>query len=149
MAKFSFFRRKTSAVSGEVTLSSDLLQVLTNIDDEKDISQIARESGLPTAEFKACLSKLYKLGLIEPVTNTEQKYNSDFVKEIINEITFYVGPIAEMIIADTLSDLNITDERIPLSNLDKLISLLSDEIPDDDEKIKFKRNINLLAAKAR
>ncbi len=149
MAKFSFFRRTTSGISGQVTMSSALLQVLANIDETKEIALIGRESGLPADEFKSCLSQLYKLGLIEPVTNTEQKYSTDFSQEITKELTFFVGPLAEMIIADTLSDMNIPDERIPLSNLDKLISLLTDEIPDDNEKKKFKLKINELAAKAR
>ena len=148
MAKFRFFKRTTSEINGEVTLTSELLRLLAMIDEKKEISQIARDSGFPLDVFKQNLSKLFQMGLIVPVENTIQKYNPAFLKEITHELMFYVGPVAEMIISDTLSDLNISDERIPVTRLDHLISLLSEEIPVANQKQEFDKKIKTLASRA-
>jgi len=148
MAKFSFFKRSTTEISGEVTLPSNLLKTLSLINEDKEISQIARESGLSAEEFKQNLAKLYKLGLIVPVQKTIQKYSSSFVMEIIKELTFFVGPIAGMIVSDTLTDLNIQDQRIPVNILDKVILLISEEIPDEGQQVEFQTKIKGLASGA-
>jgi hypothetical protein len=106
---------------------------------------IARESGMDTADFKRNLTILYKMGLIMPVVKKIiQRYSSDFLQELTAILTYHVGPVANIIMNDILSDMNITDNKIPVDDLEALVSKIDDEISDPIQKIEFNKKIKKL-----
>ena len=144
MAKFKYFKM-VSSINGDITLSANQLRLLSLIDENKEIGLIARESGMDVPDFKRTLAKLYKMGLIIPVVKkTIQRYSPDFLQELTIILTYHVGPVAHIIMTDILSDMNITGKKIPVNDLGKLLSKITDEISDPDQKIEFNNKVKKL-----
>lgn len=150
MAKFKYFKKAALHINGDITLSAKQFHLLALIDEKKEIGLIARESGMDIAEFKQYLAELYKMGLIIPVIKkTIQRYSADFLQELITILTYYVGPVANIIIADILSDMNIADKKIPVDDLQKLASQIISEISDPNQKIEFSKKLEKLLLRTR
>ena len=90
------------------------------------------------------------MGLIIPVTKKIiQRYSVDFFEEISTTLTYYVGPVANIIMTDILSDMNIADKKIPVYDLEKLVSKIIDEILDPNQKIEFNNEVEKLLLRVR
>ena len=142
MAKFKYFKKAVSNIDGDIILSSQEFRLLSLIDENKEIGVIARESGMAKDDFKQQMSKLYKMGLITPVVKRiVRRYSPDFLQTLIKILTYHVGPVADIIMADILSDMNIQDKKIPVEDLEKLLFKITDEIPDINQKIEFNNKV--------
>ena len=148
MAKFKYFKKVGPNIDGDITLSANQFRLLALIDENKEIGLIAGEFGMDIADFKRYLKSLYQMGLIIPVVkkNTQQ-YSPDFLKELTAILTYHVGPVANIIMTDILSDMNIKDKKIAVNELGELLSKITDEIPDPSQKIDFNEMVekNLLS----
>lgn len=102
------------------------------------------------AEFKQYLMELYEMGLIIPVIKkTIKRYSADFLQELITILTYYVGPVANIIIDDILSDMNIADKKIPVDDFQELASKIINEISDPKQKIEFRNKLEKLLLRTR
>ncbi|WP_300457765.1 hypothetical protein [Desulfobacula sp.] len=145
MAKFKYFKKRASHLHGDITLSAQQFSILALIDENKEIGLIARESGMAPDDFKRNLTALYKMGLIMPVVKKIiQRYSANFLEELTAILTYHVGPVANIIITDILSDMNITDNKIPVNDLEALLSKIDDEISDPIQKIDFNNKVKKL-----
>jgi DNA-binding MarR family transcriptional regulator len=145
MAKFKYFKKAGLNIDGDITLSSQEFRLLSLIDENKEIGMIVRESGMDIHDFKGHMAKFYKMGLIIPVVKKIiQRYSSDFLQELIAILTYYVGPVATIIMTDILSDMNIRDKKIPVEDLEKLLFKVTDEISDINQKIEFNNQVKKL-----
>ena len=145
MAKFKYFKKATADINGDITLSANQFHLLALIDEKKEIGLIARESGMTLPVFKQHVAKLYEMGLIVPVVKkTIQRYSPEFLQELTSILTYLVGPVAKIIMADILSDMNITDEKISVGDLGTVLSKITDEISDPSQKIEFNNKVEKL-----
>lgn len=145
MAKFKYLKKVTSGIDGDITLSANQFRLLSLIDENKEIGLIARESGMDLPDFKKHLAKLYEMGLIIPVVKKIiQRYSPEFLQELTSILTYHVGPVANIIITDILSGMNITDKKIPVEDLRKVLSKITDEISDLRHKIEFNDKVEKL-----
>jgi DNA-binding MarR family transcriptional regulator len=145
MAKFKYFKKSVLNIDGDIILSSQEFRLLSLIDENKEIGLIARESGMDMDDFKQHMSKFFKMGLIIPVVKrTIRRYSPDFLEALIKILTYYVGPVAKIIMADILSDMNIQDKKIPVADLEKLLFKITDEISDINQKIEFNNKVKKL-----
>jgi DNA-binding MarR family transcriptional regulator len=145
MAKFKYFKKSVSNIDGDIILSSQEFRLLSLIDENKEIGLIARESGMDMDDFKRHMSKFFKMGLIIPVVKrTIRCYSPDFLEALIKILTYYVGPVAKIIMADILSDMDIQDKKIPVADLEKLLFKITDEISDINQKIEFNNKVKKL-----
>ena len=145
MAKFKYFKKANLNIDGDIVLSSQEFRLLSLIDEKKEIGLIARESGMDIDDFKGHMAKFYKMGLIIPVVKKIiQRYGPDFLQEIISILTYHVGPVANIIMTDILSDMDIRDKKIPVDDFGKLLSKITDEISDTNQKIEFNNQVKKL-----
>lgn len=145
MAKFKYFKRATSTIDGDITLTAKQFRLLALIDENKAIGLIARESGMDSADFKRYIAELYEMGLIIPVVKKIiQRYSPDFLQELTALLTYHVGPVANMIMTDILSDMNIMDKKVPVDDLGKLLTKITHEISDPNQKIEFNNKVEKL-----
>jgi DNA-binding MarR family transcriptional regulator len=145
MAKFKYFKKADLNIDGDITLSSQEFRLLSLIDENKEIGLIARESGMEIDDFKRHMLKFHKMGLIIPVVKRIiRRYSPDFLQELMTILTYYVGPVATIIMTDILSDMNIRDKKIPVEDLEKLLFKITDEISDINQKIEFNNQVKKL-----
>ena len=142
-----YFKQAPAKDGDQMSLTSDMLRLLMAVNENKDIQEIGSELGMPPAQLKKNLAKLLNIGLIIPVQKGIPCYSPQFIEIIIQHLAHSVGPMAQIIVEDVLADLNIMDNRIPISMAAEVVSTLSEEIPDEAQKIDFKRAMIELLSK--
>jgi predicted transcriptional regulator len=136
-----YYRKVIRADNDEVSLDADMIRLLIAIDQTKSLYQIAEEVDMDHTTLKNALSKLLKQGLIEPVRKNIPALGSYFLDALRINLSKAVGPIAEILIADTAADMNLDLTAIPVNQAAELIAHLSLEIPDEENQMQFKKSM--------
>ena len=87
------------------------------------------------------LEKLLKQGLIEPVKKGLPVLDKIFLQALKINLSKVIGPMAEILIEETVSDMELTAPGIPVHQAAELITTLSHEIPDEEKRIEFKKSM--------
>lgn len=133
------YRKITRMDNKEVVLDTDMIRLLIAIEENKALEQIAREIDMDTDTLSATLAKLLKLKLVEPVRKNGGKVRSQFLEALKLHLSRAVGPMAQILLEDAMSDMNLSGNGIPQNQAAELISVLAVDIPDEDVRIQFKK----------
>jgi hypothetical protein len=136
------FRRVVRSNIGNVSLDSQMLDVLMELDGKKNLDSIVKKTGMTTGNLREAVSKLLKLNLIENVIEGAGTFlDDDFMSYLNEQLALAIGPVAEIIIEDAVSDLGYRMSQIPSHKIAELIDLLSREIQREERKESFKLNM--------
>ncbi|MDP3284034.1 MAG: hypothetical protein Q8M56_06375 [Desulfobacterales bacterium] len=136
------FRRVAKSNMGEVSMDSRMLDVLMELDGKKNLGSIAKKAEMSTGNLREALSKLLKLNLIENVVERTGTFlDNDFLGYLNEQLALAIGPVAEVIIEDAVSDLGYRMSQIPSHKIAELIDLLSRDIQREEKKESFKLNM--------
>ncbi len=136
-----YFRKVIRKDSDKISLDADMIRLLIAIDENKSLYQIAEEVNMQATTLKTTLSKLLDQGLIEPVKKDISYLDHLFLEALRINLSKAVGPIAEILIADVVEDMNLKTSEIPTNQASKLINNLSLEIPEEKNRIEFKKSM--------
>ena len=131
------FKRVARKDSGNVSIDTRALEVLMEIDGKKNLNDIARKTGLDLANMRNVISGLVKQDLIAPASNGFKVLGAEFQQMLETELALAVGPIAEVLVEDALSDLGLRSGQIPMSKAAELVELLSRDIQREEKKSAF------------
>lgn len=118
-----------------------MIRLLIAIDENKTLTQIAAEVHMETQRLKKNLGKLIQLGLVEPVQKDLPVLDKIFLQALNINLSKAIGPMAEFLIEEVTSQMNITDPGIPVHQAAEMIATLSHEIPDAEKRIEFKKSM--------
>jgi len=136
------FRRVVLSNIGDVSLDSRMIDVLMELDGRKNLGSIEKKTGISKGNLREAVSKLLKLNLIENVVEgTGAFLDSDFLGYLNEQLALAIGPVAEVIIEDAVSDLGYGMSQIPCHKIAELIDLLSRDIQREERKKSFKLNM--------
>jgi hypothetical protein len=135
------FRRTPRNDTGEFSMDSRMLTLLMEIDGKTSLGEIARKRGLQLNNLQNALSRLLQLKLITPVQPAVSSLDQDFLNFLRLQLSQAVGPIAEILIEDAISDLGHSLSNFPANQVAELVDLLSREIQREDKAMIFKQNI--------
>ncbi len=138
------FKLAAKGTSKEISLSSIEWGVITQIDGEKTVGEIARNLALSPEEAFDVVDSLQKKGLIFFDHEVETKIDfvdERFIKKINDKLVKYIGPVAQYLINDMLAELKVEDKKLPKERVPEFIELLSDEITDEKKKVNFQREM--------
>ena len=144
-----FFRKVTPPDSNEIRLNADMIRLLMVIDENKDLLQISNESGMDISMLNHILSKLLKLKLIEPVEKKTQFLSKKFIEAMKTNLSQAVGPMAHIIIEDTVAEMELKMSEIPGHQAAELISNIAREVPEENKQIEFKKTMIKIMKKNR
>ncbi len=136
-----YFRKVIRKDSDKISLDADMIRLLIAIDENKSLNQIAEEVDMQATTLKTTLSKLLDQGLIEPLKKDISYLDHLFLEALRINLSKAVGPIAEILIADVVEDMNLKTSEIPTNQASKLINNLSLEIPEEKNRIEFKKSM--------
>ena len=136
-----YFRKVIRKDSNEISLDADMIRLLIAIDENKSFYQIAEEVDMQAATLKTTLSKLLDQGLIEPVNKDVPYLNHLFLEALRINLSKAIGPMAEILIVDVVEDMNLKASEIPTNQAAELINNLSLEIPEEKNRIEFKKSM--------
>ena len=134
-----FFRKVIRDEMGRVSLEPQMVRLLVTIDESKPIGTTARELGINLASLRETLQKLLRLGLVERVENTGAVLNGSFVTGLREQMARAVGPMAEVLIEETLDEMRLSISRIPAHLGAELIGNLARQIPREEKRIEFQK----------
>ncbi len=135
----AYYRKVIRKDNDAVSLDADMIRLLIAIDEKKNLYQIAEEVDMGTATFKKALSKLLGQGLIEPVQKDIPVLDHAFIKTLQINLSLAIGPMAEILIEDMAEEMEIDPEAIPVHQAAELIAHLSLEVPDEENRMQFKK----------
>ena len=144
-----FFRKVTPADSHEIQLNADMIRLLMVIDENKDLLQISNEAGMDISMLNHILTKLLKLKLIEPVEKKTQFLSEKFIEAMKTNLSQAVGPMAHIIIEDTVAEMELKMSEIPGHQAAELISNIAREVPEENNQIEFKKTMIKIMKKNR
>jgi len=144
-----YYRKIIRKDNDAVSLDADMIRLLIAIDENKNLYQIAEEVDMGTAEFKKALSKLVDQGLIEAVQKDIPVLDQSFMETLRINLSRAIGPMAEILIEDQADEMEINPTAIPVNQAAELIAHLSLEVPDEENRMQFKKSMLAILNKIR
>ena len=144
-----YYRKIIRKDNDAVSLDADMIRLLIAINENKNLYQIAEEVNMGAAEFKKALSKLINQGLIEPVQKDIPVLDQSFIKTLRINLSRAIGPMAEILIEDQADEMQIDPTAIPVNQAAELITHLSLEVPDEENRMQFKKSMLAILNKFR
>jgi hypothetical protein len=145
----TYYRKVIRKDNDQVSLDADMIRLLIAIDENKNLYQIAEEVDMGTATFKKALSKLLDQGLIEPVKKDIPVLDQSFIQTLQINLSKAIGPMAEILIEDLADDMELNPSSIPVNQAAELIAHLSLEVPDEENRMQFKKSMLAILNKIR
>jgi len=113
--------------------------VITQVDGSKNVGQIKKILSLTDEEVKKIFQKLLDENLIEVVG---KPVNIDYISttlidDIQQDLTYFMGPVAEIVLEETIGGLNASRSKFPREKLSLLIELLSNQISNPKKRYEF------------
>ncbi|RMI02428.1 MAG: hypothetical protein D6681_10445 [Calditrichaeota bacterium] len=125
----------------EVKLRSLEWAIVTQLNGEKTVDQISEILALSPEEAQAMFGRLMAEGLLELVRVPET--NTFVPPEVFNEIeqryTYYVGPVANILIEDLLAEMKRNRQNLERKQLPLLVELLGLEISSPEKRLEFQK----------
>jgi len=136
-----FFRKAIRKDNKAVSMDGEMIRLLLSVDENKTLSRIGEEIGMNTAVLKETISKLVRMGIVEPVAKKTNFLSSAFLNELTVNLTHAIGPMSEFLIEDTVSAMGFAINEIPLNRAPELITVIAEGIPDDQTRANFKKKM--------
>ena len=132
-------RRTVSADLGEVSLDSQMLQVLMELDGKKTLGQVAQSLNISMKDLRTVLGKLHDLKLCEPAKENMPTLGKDFFDFLSNQLSRAMGPIADVVIEDEINGMGEDPKFFPAHRAAELVDLLARQILREERKVAFQQ----------
>lgn len=136
--------RLAARPSADVQLRAEDWSVLTQLDGEKTILDIAEASQLNELFTSKIICRLHELGLIELVAVQVSEaqpmvdyVDVSFINQIEADLIQAIGPMAAIVVDDCAEQLGHSRSSIPKDAVYELVEQLANEIPDAARRTKF------------
>jgi predicted transcriptional regulator len=126
---------------GEISLDGRTLRLLLEFDGKRTVFDIANRLNVSVSQLKPVISKLLEAKLIELTEEGVPKVDKDFLNYLTSELALAVGPLAKLIIEDAVEELGCSIDNFPVTYLAELVETVSKEIPREEKKNTFRKNI--------
>jgi hypothetical protein len=131
------FTRNDNMDLNELSIDNHMLSVLINIDGEKNIQEIVKNTNLSSKEIKSAVLKLLKVELIQLQETVVSTLDEDFIIFLRTQLSKFVGPIASILLEDVADDLGYDIIDIPVGQAAVFVHLISKEISDPSKRTMF------------
>ncbi len=125
----------------EITLDAEMIRLLMAIDENKNISQVARAAEMNLSQVRGVLAKLLKLELVVPVKKDVTYLEQSFINFLKAKLTESVGPMGEILIEDILDEMGLQIDRIPVNAAPDFIRNIAKEIPQEENRTLFEATV--------
>ncbi|HUT43806.1 MAG TPA: hypothetical protein VMW95_05665 [Desulfobacterales bacterium] len=135
------FKVNVNLDMGKISLNARMLDVLYALDGSRDIDSVSHFLKISMHDLRAILHKLYQQKLIVRIEKTVSMLDNDFINLLQSQLAEVMGPIANMLIKDVMSQMSVSPTSVPANRAAELIDILSSKIPIDDKKKAFRKTM--------
>ena len=132
-----YFKKTIQKNMEEITLDAEMIRLLMAIDENKNISQIARAAEMNLSQVKDVLVRLLKLELVVPVKKDVTYLEQPFINFVKTKLSEFVGPMGEILIEDILDEMGLRIDRIPVNAAPDFVRNIAGEIPQEENRTLF------------
>ena len=132
-------KRSLQADIGEVSLDSRMLKVLMELDGKKKLGEIAQSLQMNMKDLRPVVQKLHQLKLCQPARESMPILERDFFDYLSAQLSRAMGPIADVVIEDEISEMKETSNRFPAHRAAELVDLLARQILREERKVAFQQ----------
>ena len=127
----------------EANLKSLEWAVVTQLNGKRTVGQIGEILALDQIELQRIFKSLLDKDLLELTTIQEKKKSVpiEYINSLETLYTFFIGPMAKIIIEDTLTEINLSRRDISYKELPYIIELLCLEISSEKKRFEFQKEI--------
>ncbi len=126
---------------GEFTLDGRMFRVVREIDGKKTIDTIARATGTDVESMRRILQALLERELIAPADGVLDRIKQEFFEYLTEQLCLAVGPMAEVLIDDTLDEIGLNRKRFQMEQARDLVHILTQKILREEKKSMFKEKL--------
>lgn len=137
------FKLSNSELTGEVNLKPEAWRILSQVNGVRTLGEIAKTVGMNEATASQIADTLLQARILEvasggaPIVNPN--VDEAFFKDVTRELARAMGPMASLIIEDTVAALGEKQESFPRARLADLVERVSEEIRDPNKRIHFQQ----------
>lgn len=135
------FRRIPGGKLKKLSLDGRMSKVLMAVDGEKSVTSLAGELAMDEGVLKGILIKLHDRNLIETVKKPTPNNIPEFISYAKLHLSLAIGPLAEVILEDAVSDLGYRMDSFPKQKAAELTELLSRQIQHEEKRDVFKKKL--------
>jgi hypothetical protein len=135
------FKRTVKEDSGEVSFDNLMLATFMELDGKKNLAMVAKKTGFKMSVVREAVNKLLRLQLIELAEDAIPVADKGFLDYLKMELSLAIGPLAEVIIEDTVNELGYSMAKVPQHRAAELVEMLAREIHREDKRVIFKQNM--------
>lgn len=132
-------KRVLNSDLGEISLDSQMLNTLMQIDGVKNLGEIAESLNIDMSSLKEILLRLDKLNLIEADVSTVPTLDDEFFDFLTDRLSIAMGPMAEILIEDEIQEMGVQRNEIPTHMAAELVDTLAREILREEKKVEFQQ----------
>ncbi|MFO8111892.1 MAG: hypothetical protein R6T92_05225 [Desulfosalsimonadaceae bacterium] len=134
-------KRTVRADMGEVSLDSQMLNVLMELDGKKTLGQVAHSLNMNMKTLRDIVSRIYQMRLCEAAAESMPVLGRDFFNALSVELSKAMGPIADVVIEDEVADMGETQDRFPAHRAAELVDVLARQILREERKVAFQQSM--------
>ena len=132
-----YFKKTIRNDIEKVTLDAEMIRLLMAIDENKNISQVARAAEMNLSRVRDILGKLLKLELVVQVTKEIIYIDRAFIGFLKTKLSEAVGPMSEILIEDITDEMGLQIDRIPVDAAPDFVRNIAREIPQEENRTLF------------
>lgn len=132
------FKQVVRDGAGDISIDSRLLSVFLELDGKKTLSTVAQKAGMNMGDMREVISRLLDLNLVEPTVEDVLMLDDDFLDYLNTQLSLAVGPVAEVLVEDEITNMGHIFSQFPASRVAELVEMLSSTIKREEKKSAFK-----------
>lgn len=137
------FKLSSGDVAGEINLKPEAWRVLTQINGNRTVAEVATSVGMDAVSVTQIVDMLYKAGILEVAAGSTaiptETVDAAFFKQVTTELARAMGPLAQIIVEDEVANLNEKLDDFPRDRIPDLVERVSAAIPDPKKRLTFQQ----------
>jgi hypothetical protein len=138
------FKQSEKVNAPDLSLDIKMSNIFWAMDGSRNLKTIAREDAYDLEELAASVLTLMKMGALEADQPLAGKVDKKTFDILTQNLTQAIGPMAGILIEDTISDMGHSLSSLPNHKLGQLVNQLAMEIQDDESSARFKSSMSHL-----
>ena len=134
-------KRTVRADMGEVSLDSQMLNVLMEMDGKKTLGQVAQSLNMNMKTLREIAKRIHQMQLCEQAAESVPLLGRDFFNVLSSELSKAMGPIADVVIEDEIADMGESRDRFPAHRAAELVDVLARQILREERKVAFQQEM--------
>ena len=135
------FKQSENVNISDLSLNVKMLNIFWAMDGTRDFKTVAREDAYDLEELAADVQTLMRMGLLEANQVMAGFVDKETLDILSQNLSQAIGPVANILVEDTISDLGFSISSFPNHKLGQLVDHLAREIGDAESSKRFRSSI--------